>query len=179
MVTEVTERLGPIDVLVNNAGIVENSPAEEIPIDSWRRVIAVNLDGVFYCMSKELELMDAAGSGSIVNMSSVAGLSGFPMLPAYVASKHAVVGLTKASALEYAESGIRINAICPGVIDTPMVERTTGKDPDIERQYVAMEPVGRMGTSQEIADAVIWLCSDKASFVTGSAIPVDGGFMAR
>jgi NAD(P)-dependent dehydrogenase (short-subunit alcohol dehydrogenase family) len=176
----ITQTYDRLDFACNNAGIEgKQARTGDCTLENWQRTIGVNLDGVFYCMSKELELMDAAGSGSIVNMSSVAGLSGFPMLPAYVASKHAVVGLTKASALEYAESGIRINAICPGVIDTPMVERTTGKDPDIERQYVAMEPVGRMGTSQEIADAVIWLCSDKASFVTGSAIPVDGGFMAR
>ncbi|MFP4598505.1 MAG: SDR family oxidoreductase [Persicimonas sp.] len=169
-----------LDFACNNAG-VEGKQARtgDCSLENWRRTIGINLDGVFYCMSKELEFMTAAAKGSIVNMSSVAGLSGFPMLPAYVASKHGVVGLTKAAALEYAETGIRINAICPGVIDTPMVERTTQNDPEIERQYVAMEPVGRMGTPQEIADAVVWLCSEKASFVTGSAIPVDGGFLAR
>lgn len=176
----ISQTYGRLDCACNNAGVEgEQSRTGECSLENWQRVIGINLSGVFHCMSEELELMTAAGHGVIVNMSSVAGLSGFANLPAYVASKHGVVGLTKASALEYAETGIRINAICPGVIDTPMVERTTQHDPEIERQYVAMEPVGRMGTPQEIADAVVWLCSEKASFVTGSAIPVDGGFLAR
>jgi NAD(P)-dependent dehydrogenase (short-subunit alcohol dehydrogenase family) len=175
-----TQTYDRLDYACNNAGIEgEQARTGDCSLENWQRTIGVNLDGVFYCMRKELELMTPTGQGSIINMSSVAGLSGFPMLPAYVASKHAVVGLTKASALEYAQSGVRINAICPGVIDTPMVERTTRKDPEIVSQYVAMEPVGRMGRPEEIADAVVWLCSDKASFVTGTAIPVDGGFMAR
>ena len=119
------------------------------------------------------------GGGSIVNCASVAGLVGFTTVPAYVASKHGVVGLTKTAALEYADQGIRVNAVCPGVIDTEMVDRFTGGQREAEAAMVAMEPVGRMGTPEEIADAVVWLCSDRSSFVTGQAITVDGGFVAR
>ena len=115
----------------------------------------------------------------IVNCASVAGLVGFASIPAYVASKHGVVGLTKTAALEYAEAGIRVNAVCPGVIDTEMVERFTGGQPEAESAMVAMEPVGRMGRPEEIADAVVWLCSDRSSFTTGQAIAVDGGFVSR
>ena len=169
-----------IDYAFNNAGIEgEQAPTGECSLDNWRRVLDTNLDGVFHCLKREIEMMTERDDGAIVNMSSVAGLSGFPGLPAYVASKHGVVGLTKAAALEYAESGIRINAVCPGIVDTDMIGRVTGGDPDAERQYVSMEPVGRMGDPGEIADAVLWLCSDKASFVQGEALAVDGGFMAR
>lgn len=177
---QIVKHYDRLDFACNNAGIEgEQAKTGDCSLENWRRTLGVNLDGVFYCMRKELELMLPRGKGSIINMSSVAGLSGFPNLPAYVASKHAVVGLTKAAALEYAQTGVRINAICPGVIDTPMVERTTGGDPDVEQQYVAMEPVGRMGEPEEIADAVVWLCSERSSFVTGTAIPIDGGFTAR
>ena len=117
--------------------------------------------------------------GAIVNCSSVAGLVGFPGLSAYVASKHGVIGLTKTAALEYAQAGIRVNAVCPGVIDTEMVERFTHGDPTTTAELVATEPVGRMGTAEEIADAVVWLCSPASTFVTGHALPVDGGFVAR
>jgi NAD(P)-dependent dehydrogenase (short-subunit alcohol dehydrogenase family) len=117
--------------------------------------------------------------GAIVNMSSVAGLVGFANLPAYVASKHGVIGLTKSAALEYAKSGIRVNAICPGVIHTEMVDRITGKDPGAEKQFIALEPLGRMGTPEEIAAGALWLCSKAASFVTGHALAVDGGLVAQ
>ena len=119
------------------------------------------------------------GGGSIVNISSVAGLVGFATTPAYTASKHGVVGLTKTAALDYAEQGIRVNAVCPGVIDTEMVERFTAGQPEAEAAMVATEPVGRLGRPEEIADTVVWLCSDRSSFVTGQAIAVDGGFVAR
>lgn len=118
------------------------------------------------------------GKGAIVNCASVAGLIGFTGLPAYVASKHAVVGLTKTAALENAKLGIRINAVCPGVIRTSMIDRITGGDRVAEQQFVNMEPVGRFGEPAEVAEAVVWLCSDAASFVTGHAMPVDGGWTA-
>lgn len=170
---------GSLDYACNNAGI-EGAQAKtgDCTLENWRRTIGINLDGVFYCMRRELELMAPAQSGSIINMSSIAGKQGFPNLSAYVASKHAVIGLTKSAALEYAPLGVRINAICPGVIDTPMVQRTTQQSEEATRQYVGMQPVGRMGNPEEIADAVIWLSSEKASFVTGVAIPIDGGFLA-
>jgi NAD(P)-dependent dehydrogenase (short-subunit alcohol dehydrogenase family) len=117
--------------------------------------------------------------GAIVNMSSVAGLVGFANLPAYVASKHGIVGLTKSAALEYAQSGIRINAICPGVIHTEMIDRVTGKDPAVVKEFTDLEPIGRMGTPEEIAGCAVWLCSKEASFVTGHAMAVDGGFVAQ
>ena len=176
----IDDEYGRLDVACNNAGIEgEQAPVGECSLDNWHQTIGVNLDGVFYCLRREIERMLSQGGGAIANVSSVAGVSGFPNLPAYVASKHGVVGLTKAAALDYAEDNIRINAVCPGVIDTPMVERTTGNDPDVEQQYIAMEPVGRMGTPQEIADSIVWICSDKASFVTGETLAVDGGFLAR
>ena len=118
------------------------------------------------------------GKGAIVNCSSVAGLVGFAGLPVYVASKHGVIGLTKTAALENAKSGIRVNAVCPGVIHTAMIDRITGQNPELEKQFVMLEPVGRMGLPTEIAEAVVWLCSDAASFVTGHALAVDGGFVA-
>jgi NAD(P)-dependent dehydrogenase (short-subunit alcohol dehydrogenase family) len=118
------------------------------------------------------------GKGVIVNCASVAGLVGFSGLPAYVASKHGVVGLTKTAALEYAKLGIRVNAVCPGVIKTPMVDRLIGNSKDAEEQFISMEPVGRFGQPEEIANAVVWMCSDNASFVTGHAMAVDGGFVA-
>lgn len=174
-----TKTYGRLDFACNNAGI-EGAQAKtgDCTLENWRRTIGINLDGVFYCMRRELELMVPAGHGSIINMSSIAGKQGFPNLSAYVASKHAVIGLSKSAALEYAPIGVRINVICPGVIDTPMVQRTTQQSEEATRQYVAMQPVGRMGQPDEIADAVIWLCSQKASFITGAAIPIDGGFLA-
>jgi NAD(P)-dependent dehydrogenase (short-subunit alcohol dehydrogenase family) len=119
------------------------------------------------------------GGGVIVNTSSVAGLVGFLNLPAYVATKHGVAGLTRTAALEYADQGIRVNAVCPGVINTPMIARIVAGDAEAEAQFTALEPVGRMGSPAEVAQAVVWLCSDGASFVTGIAMPVDGGFVAQ
>jgi NAD(P)-dependent dehydrogenase (short-subunit alcohol dehydrogenase family) len=134
---------------------------------------------VWLCMRAEIPRMLASGGGAIVNNSSVAGLVGFPSIPAYVASKHGVVGLTKAAALEYATRGIRVNAVCPGVVETEMVARFTRGDPAALTELTATEPIGRVGTPEEVADAVVWLCSDRASFVTGQAIAVDGGFVAQ
>ena len=171
---------GGLDFAFNNAGIEgQPAPTAECTLENWHRTLAVNLTGVWLCMRHEIPLMLRTGRGSIVNCASVAGLVGFPTIPAYVASKHGVVGLTKTAALEYAEQGIRVNAVCPGVIDTEMVERFTGGQPEAEAAMIATEPVGRLGQPEEIADAVVWLCSDRSSFVTGQAIAVDGGFVAR
>ena len=139
----------------------------------------MNLTGVFLCMREEIPHMLASGGGAIVNNSSVAGLVGFPGIPAYTASKHGILGLTKTTALDYATRGIRVNAVCPGVIETEMITRFTRGDATAAAQMVETEPVGRLGAPSEIADAVVWLCSDSSSFVTGHALAVDGGFVAR
>jgi NAD(P)-dependent dehydrogenase (short-subunit alcohol dehydrogenase family) len=171
---------GRLDFAFNNAGIEGAMGATaECTEKNWDRTLDINLKGVFLCMKYQIPEMLKHGKGAIVNCASVAGLVGFQGLPAYVASKHGMVGLTKTAALEYATSGIRVNAVCPGVIRTEMIDRLTGKDPEAEKQFESMEPVGRMGAPEEIADAVIWLCSDASSFVTGQAIAVDGGFVAR
>lgn len=172
---------GRLDCAFNNAGIEGAMGATvECTEENFDRTLAINLKGVWLCMRQEIQqMLRQAGGGAIVNMSSVAGLVGFANLPAYVASKHGVIGLTKTAALEYAARGIRINAICPGVIHTEMIDRVTGKDPTVEKQFVDLEPLGRMGTPDEIAAGAVWLCSKAASFVTGHALTVDGGFVAR
>ncbi len=180
MVQRAVDEFGRLDLAFNNAGIEGvSAPTHECTTDNWQRVLAVNLTGVWSCMRHEIPRMLETGGGSIVNCSSVAGLVGFATSPAYVASKHGVVGLTRTAALEYATEGIRVNAVCPGVIETEMIERFTHGDPVAQEALNAMEPVGRLGRADEIADAVVWLCSDRASFVTGQAIAVDGGFVAR
>ena len=180
MVAETVDRFGGLDYACNNAGIEGTPmPTADCTDENWDRTIAINLTGVFLCMRAEIPRMLERGGGAIVNVSSVAGLVGFENIPAYTASKHGVVGLTKTAALDYATQGIRVNAICPGVIDTEMVQRFTRGDPEASAQLTSSEPVGRMGTPEEIADSVVWLCSDGASFVTGQAIAVDGGFVAR
>lgn len=171
---------GRLDYAFNNAGIEgENGSTVECSEENFDRVIAINLKGVWLGMKYQIPAMLASGGGAIVNCSSVAGLVGFPNLPAYVASKHGVVGLTKAAALDYATSGIRVNAVCPGVIATPMVERVTAGSAEAEAAYAAFQPLGRMGTSEEVAESVVWLCSDAGAFVTGHAMAVDGGLVAR
>lgn len=180
LVHQAVQAYGRLDYGCNNAGIEgTTATTADCTPENWERTIAVNLKGVWLCMKFEIPQMQRQGGGAIVNMSSVAGLVGFPGLPAYVASKHGIVGLTKTAALEYATQSIRVNAICPGVIRTAMIDRLTGGNPEVEAQFTALQPVGRMGTPEEIAAAVVWLCSDAASFVTGQAIAVDGGFVAR
>ena len=173
-------RFGRLDYAFNNAGIEGvQAPTGECTLENWNRTIAVNLTGVFLCMREEIPQMLASGGGAIVNNSSVAGLVGFAGIPAYTASKHGIVGLTKTAALEYATQGIRVNAVCPGVIETEMITRFTHGDPAAAAQMLQTEPVGRLGAPSEIADAVVWLCSDRSSFVTGHALAVDGGFVTR
>jgi NAD(P)-dependent dehydrogenase (short-subunit alcohol dehydrogenase family) len=180
VVARTVAEFGGLDIAFNNAG-TEGTPAltHECTVENWHRTLAVNLTGVWLCMRYEIPAMLERGGGSIINCSSVAGLVGFSSIPAYTASKHGVIGLTKTAALEYAERGIRVNAVCPGVIDTAMVERFTGHQAEAQAALVASEPIGRMGHPEEIADAVVWLSSSHASFVTGQAIAVDGGFVAR
>ncbi len=177
---ESVNKFGRVDFAVNNAGIEgQNAVTHECTEQNWDKTISINLKGLWLCMKSELPIMLKQGNGAIVNVASIAGLIGFPGLPAYVVSKHGVIGLTKTAALEYAKQGIRINAVCPGVIKTEMIDRVTGKDKLVEKQYEDMEPVGRMGKPEEVAEAIVWLCSDAASFITGHALNVDGGWLAK
>jgi NAD(P)-dependent dehydrogenase (short-subunit alcohol dehydrogenase family) len=180
MVEKTIATFGRLDYAFNNAGIEGNSaPVQDCSEENWDRTIGVNLKGIWLCMKHEIPEMLKQGKGVIVNCSSVAGLVGFAGLPAYVASKHGVIGLTKTAALECAKQGIRVNAVCPGVIQTAMIDRLTRKDKEAIEQFTKLEPVGRFGQAEEIANAVIWMCSDGASFVTGHAMAVDGGFVAQ
>lgn len=183
LVQTTVETYGGLDAAFNNAG-TEGQMTEMVdyPEDVWDRVMGINLKGVWQCMRHQIPAMLANGGGSIVNCASVAGVVGFGTASAYAASKHGVLGLTKVAALEYSARGIRVNAVCPGVIETPMVmERGlhAGEDRSVYDSLVELHPIGRLGRVEEIADAVVWLCSDGASFVTGHPLVVDGGFVAR
>lgn len=180
MVEKTITQYGRLDYAFNNAGVEGfSAPIHQCTNENWERTIGVNLKGVWLCMKYEIPLMLQQGKGAIVNNASIAGLVGFPNIPAYVASKHGIIGLTKNAALEYAKLGIRANAVCPGVIKTPMIDRFTGKNKEVEKQFETMEPVGRLGEPEEVAEAVVWLCSEASSFITGDAIPVDGGWVAQ
>ena len=182
LVAGAVETYGRLDCAFNNAGIegFMEGRLHEYPEDIWDRLIDINLKGVWLCLKYEIPRMLEQGGGAIVNTASAAGLVGSRRLSAYVASKHAVVGLTKAAALEYARDGIRVNAVCPGIIDTPMVRRLiAGREADDEGPISSLQPVGRLGAPEEIAESVAWLCSDAASLVTGTAMAVDGGFTAQ
>lgn len=180
MVAKTVAHYGRLDYAFNNAGIEGTpSPATECTNDNWDKTININLKGVWYCMKYQIPEMLKTGGGSIVNNASIAGLVGFGGIPAYVASKHGVVGLTKNVALDYAKQNIRVNAVCPGVIHTPMVERFTGGDPAALKQLVAGKPMERVGQPEEIAETVVFLCSNAASFITGQAIAVDGGWTTQ
>jgi NAD(P)-dependent dehydrogenase (short-subunit alcohol dehydrogenase family) len=173
-------RFGRLDFAFNNAGVEGvQAPTADCTIDNWNRTIAVNLTGIFLCLRAEIPQLLASGGGAIVNNASVAGLVGFACIPAYAASKHGIVGLTKTAALDYATQNVRVNAVCPGVIDTEMITRFTHDDAELRAQLTASEPIGRLGTPEEIADVVVWLCSERAGFVTGQALAVDGGFVAQ
>jgi len=180
LIARVVKAHGRLDCAFNNAGI-EGDVIEihEVSDRNFERVMAVNVRGVWLCMKYEIRQMRKQGSGAIVNTASVAGLAGFPSLSIYVASKHAVVGLTKSAAVECAQAGIRVNAVCPGPVDTPMMERIAGNEGQATRKdFEAIVPMRRYATPQEIAANVVWLCSDQASYVTGVALPVDGGLFA-
>jgi len=180
MVDQAVSQFGRLDFAFNNAGIEgASAPTHQCSEENWDKTIGVNLKGVWLCLKYEIMQMLKTGGGAIVNNASIAGLVGFTNIPAYVASKHGVIGLTKNAALEYAKAKIRVNVVCPGVIKTPMIDRFTGKSKEVEKQFENMEPVGRLGQPEEVAEAVIWLCSDASSFVTGDAIPVDGGWTAQ
>ena len=184
LVEQAVSTYGRLDCALNNAGIQGDiKQTAECSQENWDRIIATNLTGVWLCMKHEIPHMLNQGGGAIVNTSSNFGLVGSNGMPAYSASKHGVLGLTKTAALEYAKSGIRVNAVCPGPVQTPLVDKVLAAQPELGDQIIkaieAREPVGRMGQPEEIAEAVVWLCSDAASFVTGTAMSVDGGFVTQ
>jgi NAD(P)-dependent dehydrogenase (short-subunit alcohol dehydrogenase family) len=175
-VGQAIETFGRLDFAFNNAGVEQNlALTADLTLEEWDRVVNIDLRGVFLCLKHEIPLMLKQGGGAIVNTSSGAGVMGFKESAAYVAAKHGVVGLTKTAALDYAQSNIRINAVAPGIIDTSMIRRFSGNTPEARQAMISQEPVGRMGQPEEIAAAVLWLCSDAASFVTGHTMVIDGG----
>lgn len=178
-IAETVSRFGRVDYAFNNAGwegaMGPLHQSKEADVD---RLFAINIRGVFLGMKYQIEQMLAHGGGAIVNNSSIAGLKGLPSASIYAASKHAVVGMSKCAALDYATSNIRINVVCPGVIDTEMIQRAAHNDPQVLEAYANMQPIKRMGTPDEIASVVTWLCSQDASFITGATIEADGGIMA-
>lgn len=179
LVEETIESFGKLHFAFNNAGIEgQPAPTTDCTTENWVRTIAINLTGTWLCMKYQLPHILDAGGGAIINMASIAGLKGIANMPAYTASKHGVVGLTKTAALEYAKKNVRINVVCPAAIDTEMIQRFSGGDPEALAGMHAMQPIGRMGTPQEVADAVLFLCSDEARFLTGVVLPIDGGTMA-
>lgn len=185
LISRTVEIYGRLDCAYNNAGIsgtgiagTHRALTADYPDERWYQVLAINLTGVWLCMKYEIAQMLKQGGGAIVNTASVAGLVGLTGNAAYVASKHGVVGLAKTAALEYAQQGIRVNCVCPGYIATPMTAQGM-QDPERRARMIGSEPVGRMGQPEEVAEAVLWLCSDAASFVTGHTMTVDGGYVAQ
>lgn len=179
LVRAVVETFGRLDVACNNAGIGgDAATTSEYRVDAWRRVIEINLSGTMYCMKYEIPAMLESGGGSIVNVASILGQVGFATAPAYVSSKHGMVGLTRTAAIEYAARGVRVNAVGPGFIRTPMIA-SLESDPATYEMLVSMHPMGRLGEAEEVAEVVGFLSSDRASFVTGAYFPVDGGYLAR
>jgi NAD(P)-dependent dehydrogenase (short-subunit alcohol dehydrogenase family) len=178
LVQKTVEKFGRLDVAFNNAGVEGNwIPIAEQSEEEWDRTIDINLKGVWLCLKHEIRQMLKQGGGAIVNMASVAGWIGSAGAATYCASKHGVIGLTKSAALETARDGIRINAVCPAVIETPMGERLFGT-PEMKTFALGLHPIGRFGTPMEVAEAVVWMCSDRASFMTGQSLVLDGGFLA-
>src|SRR5256884_747066 len=180
MIDRAVAQFGRLDMAFNNAGIqVPPSDAADEPIENFERVMAVNQRGVWACMKHELRVMRAQGSGAIVNCSSLGGLVGLPQRAAYHGTKHAVLGMTKSAGVEYAPRGIRINAVCPGTVDTPMVQDMLEGQSDAMAEIMKEQSIGRLGRAEEVAAAVLWLCSPAASFVIWVGLPVDGGFTAH
>jgi NAD(P)-dependent dehydrogenase (short-subunit alcohol dehydrogenase family) len=177
LVESTVEKYGRLDAAFNNAGII-TMPAElpDVSAEDYEKTMGVNLDGVWYCMKYELAQMRAQGSGAIVNNSSIGGLIGNPGRAAYHATKHAVIGMTKCAGIEYAAQGIQVNAVCPGTIDTPMVRAMIDRENLTEEFFAEKQPIARLGKPEEVASAVVWLCSPGASLVVGHALPVDGGY---
>jgi NAD(P)-dependent dehydrogenase (short-subunit alcohol dehydrogenase family) len=179
LVSKTIEAYGRVDIAFNNAGISgEANPIGDMSIEGWNRIIAVNLNSVFYCMKYELQQMVKQGQGAIVNNSSILGSVGFANSAGYVAAKHGIVGLTKNAALEYSSKGIRVNSIGPAFINTPLLAEA-GIDENAKKALVQLHPIGRLGESSEVAELVVWLSSDKASFVTGSYYSIDGGYLSQ
>jgi NAD(P)-dependent dehydrogenase (short-subunit alcohol dehydrogenase family) len=177
LVSFAVKTYGKLDIAVNNAGIGgELNPVADMSLDGWHKVISINLSSLFYGMKYQIKAMLKSGGGSIVNVSSILGSVGFAGSAGYAAAKHGVIGLTQTAALEYASQKIRINAVGPGFINTPLLDAL---DAEMKAQLVALHPIGRLGESEEVAEMICWLSSDKASFVTGSYHPVDGGYLAR
>lgn len=179
LINKAVDAYGRLDCAFNNAGIEgEIASLQDLSEENWDRVININMKGVWLCMKYEIPQMLKQGSGAIVNTSSIAGLTGQATI-AYGASKHGVVGMTKVAALENATNGIRVNAVCPAAIYTPMVANLMNSDENIKAYIENMQPMGRVGQPEEIAQSVVWLCSDAASFITGHALPIDGGLVAK
>lgn len=181
LVAKTVDEFGRLDIAVNNAGIEgARKSTVDYNIEEWDQVMNINLRGQWLCMKHQIPAMLKNGGGSIVNISSILGRVGFAEAPAYTAAKHGLIGLTKAAALEYASQGVRINAVCPGFIITPMLERAgITSDEETRKQVTALHPIGRMGESREVAEAIVWLASDEASFIIGDSLMVDGGYIAR
>lgn len=184
LVAEAVRVFGRLDCACNNAGVEGKiAPLADQSIEDFDRVLSINLRGTFLCLQGEIRQMLTNGGGAIVNLASVAGLIGFPGLSPYVATKHAVNGLTKNAALEYGKDGIRVNSICPGGIDTRMLdslaEQSTGGALSSREMMDPLHPIGRIGRPEEVAELIVWLCSPRASFVTGTNVPIDGGYVAQ
>lgn len=180
MVRAAVDAFGSLDCAVNNAGITGGGgPVQSLPLETWAQTLLVNLTSVFLCLKHELCAMQKQGSGSIVNIASGAGVIAVPGLSPYCASKHGVLGLTKTAAVENARTGVRVNALCPGSTDTPMLRSAMERDAKLEKLILASTAGGRLGLPEEVAEAAVWLCSDRASFVNGESMLVDGGTVAR
>ncbi len=177
LIEETIDRFGQLNYACNNAGIEgDQAFTPECSAENWSRVMDINLRGTWLCIKYQIPEMLKHSGGAIVNVSSVAGLLGFSGIPAYVSSKHGINGLTKTAALEYAEQGIRVNAVCPGAIQTSMIDRFVSSDSQERKDLIAAHPMARFGRPEEVAEAIVWLCSDKASFITGQTLAVDGGY---
>lgn len=173
------DKFGRLDCACNNAGISgEQNPTADMSVEGWQKIISINLSGVFYGMKYQIPAMLKSGGGSIVNIASILGQVGFANSSGYVAAKHGVVGLSQNAALEYSSKGVRVNAVGPGFIHTPLIEKLE-EDKKINDMLISLHPIGRLGKPEEVAELVVWLCSAKASFVTGAYYPVDGGYLAR